>query len=158
VLDADALSLHAGKLSTLAAAAGPVVLTPHPGEAARLLGTTVAEVEADRLAAARAIATRSRAVVALKGARTVVCDADEFCWINPTGSSALGTGGSGDVLAGLVGALLGQGLTAADAARVAVFAHGRAGELLATRHGERGVMSSDLPLELASVLRALRRE
>jgi hydroxyethylthiazole kinase-like uncharacterized protein yjeF len=161
VLDADALSLHAGKLAALANAAGPLVLTPHPGEAARLLGTTIAEVESDRLAAARAIATRSHAVVALKGARTIVCDGtigDDFCWINPTGGPALATGGSGDVLAGVIGALLAQGLAAADAARVGVFAHGRAGDQLATRHGARGAMSSDLPLELSNVLRALRRE
>jgi NAD(P)H-hydrate epimerase len=113
------------------------------------------------VSAARAIATRSRAVVVLKGARTIVCDGtigDDFCWINPTGGPELATGGSGDVLGGVIGALLAQGLTAADAARAGVFAHGRAGDQLATRHGVRGVMSSDLPLEVAHVLRVLAPE
>ena len=107
----------------IAGAAGPVVITPHPGEASRLLGTTAAEIEADRLAAARALAARTRAVVVLKGARTLVCDGtgdDALCSINPTGGPALATGGSGDVLAGAIGALLAQGLSAGDAARAGV--------------------------------------
>jgi NAD(P)H-hydrate epimerase len=158
VVDADALVLHAGKLATLSAAAGPLVLTPHPGEAGRLLGITAAEVEADRLAAARAIAMASKAVVVLKGARTIICDGtigDDFCAINPTGGPALGTGGSGDVLAGVIGGLLAQGLGAVDAARVGAFVHGSAGDTLSERFGARGVMSSDLPLAVAETLRSL---
>ncbi|HSD90519.1 MAG TPA: ADP/ATP-dependent (S)-NAD(P)H-hydrate dehydratase, partial [Kofleriaceae bacterium] len=141
-------------------AASPVVLTPHPGEAARLLGTTIEKVEEDRLAAARALASRSHAVVVLKGARTVVCDGtldDDYCSINPTGGPELATGGSGDVLAGLIGALLSQGLAAADAARAAVYIHGVAGDRLAAQHGGRGVISSDLPVAIAGVLRDLLR-
>ncbi|HSK02909.1 MAG TPA: NAD(P)H-hydrate dehydratase, partial [Kofleriaceae bacterium] len=168
VLDADALNLVAGidpggrsesgRLhlgEALKQAAGPVVLTPHPGEAARLLGITAAEVEADRLAAARAIAARAKAVVVLKGARTIVCDGtleDDFCSINPTGGPELATGGSGDVLAGVIGALLAQGVSAVDAARAAVYVHGLAGEQLADEHGRRGVVSSDLPVAIAGVL------
>jgi NAD(P)H-hydrate epimerase len=158
VLDADALNLIAGIVETVKQAAGPVVLTPHPGEAARLLGTTAAEVEADRLAAARALATRAHAVVVLKGARTIVCDGtldDDFCAINPTGGPELATGGSGDVLAGVIGALLAQGVSAVDAARAAVYVHGLAGEQLARQHGRRGVVSSDLPLAIAGVLREI---
>jgi NAD(P)H-hydrate epimerase len=169
VLDADALNLVAGTgdggagrlhLEAIIQAAGPIVLTPHPGEAARLLGITAAEVEDDRLAAARALATRSHAVVVLKGARTIVCDGtlgDDFCSINPTGGSELATGGSGDVLAGLIGALLAQGVSAADAARAGVYLHGLAGEKLATEHGSRGVISSDLPLAIAGVLKTIPR-
>jgi NAD(P)H-hydrate epimerase len=126
-----------------------------------LLGITTAEVEADRLAAARAIAMASKAVVVLKGARTIVCDGtigDDFCAINPTGGPALGTGGSGDVLAGVIGGLLAQGLGAVDAARVGAFVHGRAGDTLSERHGARGVMSSDLPLAVATALRSLTPE
>jgi NAD(P)H-hydrate epimerase len=158
VLDADALNLVAGVTEALAKAAGPIVVTPHPGEAARLLGTTVAEVEADRLAAARALAARSHAVVVLKGARTIVCDGtlgDEFCAINPTGGPELATGGSGDVLAGVIAALIAQGVAPALAARAGVFVHGRAGEELAARHGTRGVVSSDLPLAIAGVISRL---
>jgi ADP-dependent NAD(P)H-hydrate dehydratase / NAD(P)H-hydrate epimerase len=161
VIDADALNLHAGKLASLASAAGSIVLTPHPGEAARLLGTTTAEIEADRLAAARAIASASHAVVVLKGARTIVCDGtlgDEFCSINATGGPALGTGGSGDVLAGVIGGLLAQGLTAADAARAGVHVHGRAADTLSAVHGARGVISSDLPVAVAQALRDLAPE
>lgn len=160
VLDADALNLVAGIVEAVKQAAGPIVLTPHPGEAARLLGTTVPEIEADRLAAARALATRTHAVVVLKGARTVVCDGtleDDHCSINPTGGPELATGGSGDVLAGVIGALLAQGLPAADAARAAVYVHGLAGEQLALVHGRRGVISSDLPVAIAGVLKALPR-
>lgn len=156
VLDADALNLMAGIVGAVKQAAGPVVLTPHPGEAARLLGTSVAEIEADRLAAARALASLAHAVVVLKGARTIVCDGtidDDFCAINPTGGPELATGGSGDVLAGVIGALLAQGVTAADAARAAVYVHGLAGERLAAEHGRRGVVSSDLPVAIAGVLR-----
>jgi ADP-dependent NAD(P)H-hydrate dehydratase / NAD(P)H-hydrate epimerase len=155
VLDADALNLLAEHPDMIAKAAGPIVITPHPGEAARLLGTTADRVEADRLAAARALAARTRAVVVLKGARTIVCDGtlgDDFCAINPTGSPALATGGSGDVLAGVIGALLAQQLAAVDAARAGVFVHGRAGELLAAIHGARGVVSSDLPRAIASAI------
>jgi ADP-dependent NAD(P)H-hydrate dehydratase / NAD(P)H-hydrate epimerase len=173
VLDADALNLVAGidpggpsesgRLhlgEALKQAAGPVVLTPHPGEAARLLGITAAEVEADRLAAARALATRSHAVVVLKGARTIVCDGtlgDDYCSINPTGGPELATGSSGDVLAGVIGALLAQGAAAADAARAGVYIHGLAGERLAAEHGSRGVISSDLPLAIAGVLKTIPR-
>jgi NAD(P)H-hydrate epimerase len=160
VLDADALNLIAGIVQTVQNAAGPVVLTPHPGEAARLLGITTAEVEADRLAAARALAARAHAVVVLKGARTIVCDGtieDDYCSINPTGGPELATGGSGDVLAGVIGALLAQGVSAVDAARAAVWVHGLAGERLAKQHGRRGVVSSDLPLAIAGVLGEISR-
>jgi len=160
VLDADALNLVAGIVEAVKQAAGPVVLTPHPGEASRLLGITAAEVEADRFAAARALATRSHAVVVLKGARTVVCDGtldDDFCSVNPTGGPELATGGSGDVLAGVIGALLAQGVTAVDAARAAVYIHGLAGEKLAGEHGSRGVISSDLPAAVAGVLKQIPR-
>jgi NAD(P)H-hydrate epimerase len=151
VLDADALNLVAGIVEAVAKAAGPVVMTPHPGEAARLLGITVAEIEADRLAAARALAAKSHAIVVLKGARTIVCDGtigDDYCSINPTGGPELATGGSGDVLSGVIGALLAQGLAPADAARAAVWVHGAAGDQLG-----RGMISSDLPSAIAGVLR-----
>ncbi len=157
VLDADALNLIAGDPAVLARAAGPIVITPHPGEAARLLGIGANDVEADRLAAARSLAGLTRAVVVLKGARTVVCDGtlgDDHCSINPTGSYALATGGSGDVLAGVIGGLLAQGLAAADAARAGVFVHGRAGERLAAVHG-RGAVSADLGVAVAAVIAQL---
>jgi NAD(P)H-hydrate epimerase len=160
VIDADGLNLLAGIVESVKQAKGPVVLTPHPGEAARLLGISVPEVQADRLAAARQLASRSHAVVVLKGARTIVCDGtldDDFCSINVSGGPELATGGSGDVLAGVIGALLAQGVPAADAARAAVYVHGVAGDRLAAEHGGRGVVSSDLPVAIAGVLRDLLR-
>jgi len=158
VLDADALNLLAETPMLLASAAGPIVITPHPGEAARLLDRTTSSIEADRLGAARALAAKTRAVVVLKGARTITCDGtlgDEHCSINPTGSPALATAGSGDVLAGAIGALIAQGCPPADAARAAVYVHGLAGEQLAQVYGVRGVISSDLPEAIARVVRDL---
>jgi NAD(P)H-hydrate epimerase len=168
VLDADALNALAGDSAAIAAAAGPIILTPHPGEASRLLGKSVAEIEADRLAAARALAAKTRAVVVLKGARTVICDgrsdaigdgatAERHCTINPSGGPSLATGGSGDVLAGTIGALLAQGLSAIDAARAGVYIHGAAGDALAQTHGDRGVISSDLPDAIAATIRSMSR-
>ena len=161
VLDADALNVLAADPSAIARAKAPIVITPHPGEAARLLGTTSAEIEADRISAARALAAKTRAVVVLKGARTVVCDGgagDALCSINPTGGPALATGGSGDVLAGAIGALLAQGLSAGDAARAGAYVHGAAGDALARQHGDRGVVSSDLPEALATAIWSLARQ
>ncbi len=159
VLDADALNVLAADPTAIARAAGPIVITPHPGEAGRLLGMSTADVEADRLEAARALAVLTRAVVVLKGARTIVVDGtigDDHCAINPTGGPALATAGSGDVLAGTIGALLAQGLTAGEAARAGVFVHGRAGEALEAVHG-RGAVSSDLALAIAAAIRAIAR-
>jgi NAD(P)H-hydrate epimerase len=167
VLDADALNALAGDLAAIAAAPGPVILTPHPGEASRLLDTTIAAIESDRLAAVRALAGHTRAVVVLKGARTLVCDgrfdapadpvAERHCSINPTGGPSLATGGSGDVLAGTIGALLAQGLSPIDAARAGVYIHGLAGDTLAQTHGDRGVISSDLPDAIAAAIHSLTR-
>ena len=141
----------------------PLIVTPHPKEAATMLGTSVAEVERDRVAAARAIARRFGAVVVLKGAGSVVCDATGTltsepprCTVNTSGSPALATGGSGDVLAGVIGALLAQGLSPADAARLGVFVHGRAGEALEARIGARGGIASDLFELIALELTSLR--
>ncbi len=144
LLDADALNLLARRAdltdrarararSTRVEHAAPTVLTPHPAEAARLLHTTVDAVAADRPAAARALAERYGAVAVLKGAGTLVAwfDAQGVRVVrNPTGSNRLATAGTGDVLSGLIGALLARGLDAPTAAQLGVWVHGRAGELL----------------------------
>jgi hydroxyethylthiazole kinase-like uncharacterized protein yjeF len=157
VIDADGLNAVAADPARLASAAGPVVITPHPGEAARLLGSTAAAIEADRIAAARSLAALTRAVVVLKGARTLVCDGragGHVCTINPTGGPALASGGSGDVLAGAIAALLAQGVPAVDAARAGVYVHGLAGDRLLPRLG-RGATASDLADELAPAIASL---
>lgn len=131
VLDADALNAVAADtalqalLRSRCARGKPTVLTPHPLEAARLLQCTAGEVQADRLAAARALAARLGATTVLKGSGTVVATADGTAWINPTGNARLATAGTGDVLAGMVAARLAAGANAAVAAGEAVFLHGQ---------------------------------
>jgi NAD(P)H-hydrate epimerase len=142
VLDADALNvLAAGKnLQT-----GPeCVLTPHPGEAGRLLGITSAEVQADRITAARNLAALTGSVIVLKGAGTVIAAADGRLALNPTGGPALAVGGSGDVLAGVTGALLGRGIPPFQAACAAAYLHGATGDLAGSTLTEHSVLASDL--------------
>lgn len=168
VLDADAVTLLAGSrallagrpapLATQAEMAPPLVLTPHPGEMATLLGQTIAEVEADRLAAARLAATRFGAVVVLKGSRTLVVHPDGRWAIALEQNPALAKAGSGDVLTGILGALLAQGLAAFDAARLAVAAHALAGRAMRDKSGNRAGLASELVGELPGVWRGLERE
>jgi NAD(P)H-hydrate epimerase len=158
VVDADALNLLGPDAARVAAGApAPRVLTPHPGEMARLLGTSVAAVQAARVASARDLAARARAVVVLKGARTLVAVADGTAYINPTANPALGTAGSGDVLTGVIGALLAQGLAPLTAATVGVHAHGLGGERASAPFGGIGMMAGDLPDAIAAVMAQGRR-
>jgi NAD(P)H-hydrate epimerase len=131
VIDADGLNTLAGHLALLAERDAATVLTPHPGEMARLLDCSVASVQQDRLAAARELARLSRACVVLKGARTLICDVDGQVWINTTGNPGMASGGMGDVLTGAVGGWLAQGCSPVHAAIVAVFLHGLAADMLA---------------------------
>ena len=127
VIDADALTALAGHTDILTAMPLPKVLTPHPGEMARLTGLSVEEINLDRLGVARACAEKWQAVVVLKGAPTVVATPDGTVYVNSTGSSALATGGSGDVLTGMIAALIAQGITVQEAALCGVYLHGLAG-------------------------------
>ncbi len=155
VLDADGLNAVAGT-SVLRERPGPTVVTPHPGEMARLQGGDTARVQADRLGAARAFARAERVVVVLKGARTVIASPVGATAICPTGNPGMASGGTGDVLAGVIGALLAQGLAAYDAAALGVFAHGAAGDAVAARQGEVGLLASDLLAELPATLERLQ--
>jgi NAD(P)H-hydrate epimerase len=150
VVDADALNAFAGELESLRSTA-PRVLTPHPGEAARLLGGNVSAIQADRAAAARALASHSGAVVVLKGARSVVAAPDGALSINPTGGPGLAAGGSGDVLAGVIGALLARRMPAWDAARLGVYLHGLAGDLGPSHGGLASELAARLPGAWASL-------
>ncbi|MBN2359602.1 MAG: NAD(P)H-hydrate dehydratase [Deltaproteobacteria bacterium] len=127
VVDAEGLNLLAGKLEAFAQAGAELVLTPHPGEMARLLQTTTGEVQADRLAAAAGCARASRQVVLLKGARTVIAHPDGRLAVIPIACGALGTAGSGDVLGGVIGALLARRLEPFEAALLGSYAHAVAG-------------------------------
>ncbi|MEM9594171.1 MAG: NAD(P)H-hydrate dehydratase [Acidobacteriota bacterium] len=149
VLDADALNLLAGRLDALRRRPAPTVLTPHPGEMARLLGQTTEQIQADRPAAALAAAEKSGAVVVLKGHRTLVATPEGDLYVNPTGNPGMATGGSGDVLTGLVAALLAHGKAADIAAQLAVFVHGLAGDLAIEELGPTALAAGDLITFLA---------
>jgi hydroxyethylthiazole kinase-like uncharacterized protein yjeF len=162
VLDADALNLLAGDSSlaaTLSASGLPRIMTPHPLEAARLLGSTVGAVQRDRLAAADALAAQWQAVVVLKGSGTVIAaPGTSASTINPTGNAALASAGTGDVLAGMAGALLAQDMPPLQAAQAAVWIHGRAADqLVASGTGPAGLTASELCLPARTILNALLR-
>lgn len=167
VLDADALNLFARQHRSWQDCAPAEirqqwVLTPHPGEASRLLGITVGEIQADRYAAVRALQELSGAVCLIKGAGTVIAFPDQYGGepgrasvpvdVCTAGNPGMATGGMGDVLAGVTGALLAQGLSAADAVRVSVCAHGAAGDRAAAANGERGMLATDLFVYLQAIL------
>jgi NAD(P)H-hydrate epimerase len=152
VLDADGLVAFADALGELRARPAATVLTPHPGEAALLLGTSAAEVNRDRPAAARRLAAESGAVVALKGAATVVAEPDGALVVNPTGGPALASGGTGDVLTGVIAGLLAQGLPPRDAAALGVFLHGLAADGLGAAAG---VLAGEVAGALPDALRRL---
>jgi NAD(P)H-hydrate epimerase len=151
VLDADALNAVAEDLKVLREAKGPVVLTPHPGEMARLWGRTTKDVQAHRVGVALNLATSLNCTVVLKGSRTLIAEAGGRVFINPTGNAGMATGGTGDVLSGVCGALLAQGIPLPKAAWTAVYAHGLAGDLMAQQRGLMGLIATDLLIGLGHV-------
>ena len=152
VIDADGVNALAGKPEVLKNAAGPRILSPHPGEMARFLGVTPQEVQADRLGTARKAAAATGAVVVLKGAQTLVADPAGRVSINSTGNPALASGGTGDVLTGLIGGFLSQNLAPWDAARLGVYLHGLAADYWASQYSPRGLIAVDLLLVFPEVL------
>ena len=148
VVDAGALNLLAKVDAWWTGLAGDLVLTPHPGEFERLTGAKPGSSDDERLAVAQGAAARFGQVVVLKGARTVVAAPDGKAAVSTIANAALATAGSGDVLAGLIGALLAQGAKPFDAACVGVYLHGRAGERLSMRLGNAGILASDIAHEI----------
>jgi NAD(P)H-hydrate epimerase len=144
VVDADALNALSEQVDVLRERRSPCILTPHPGEMARLRGTTTAAVQADRETVAADFAREFGCVVVLKGHRTVVADAKGHLRVNPTGNVGLAKGGSGDVLTGLLGGLLAQGMDAYDAACLGVYLHGLAGDIAAESHTTRAMLARDV--------------
>ena len=142
VIDADAITALQDHTELLSHMLAEKVLTPHPGEMARITGIRISEIEKNRVEVARLYAEKWQAVVVLKGVPTVVALPDGTVYLNTTGTPAMATGGSGDVLTGLIAALIGQGLTVADAAVAGVYLHGFAGELAAK--GSIGLAASEL--------------
>jgi len=145
VLDADGLNAHAGRLSELASREAPTVLTPHAGELARLLECDSEEIEHERLRHVRAAAAQAQAVVVLKGDDTLIADPTGRVAVSPGNSPALATAGTGDVLTGVISALLAPGLDAFAAASAGVWLHAEAGRVAARRQGApEGVIASDV--------------
>lgn len=151
VIDADGINALAGHAKLLSKARRPVILTPHPREFSRLCELDIQEIQQNREETAKAFAAEYGVTVLLKGHRTVITDGEEV-FVNPTGSSALAKGGSGDVLCGIICALLAQGATTLDAAVISAYVHGLAGERLGKRVSEYGVLASEIPLEAAKIL------
>jgi len=155
VIDADALTALAGHLDTLRGAPAPRCLTPHPGELARVLGRSVAEVERDRIETARACAATYGVHLVLKGAGTVIAGPDGGVFVNPTGNPGMASGGTGDVLTGILGALFARGLDPLAAIQTGVYLHGLAGDLAARRVGEEGLIASDVIAALPDAFASL---
>lgn len=155
VIDADGLNNLTLEMDRLHHAKFPPVLTPHPGEMARLIGRTTREVNADRVGIARAFAVQRRCYLVLKGARSVIATPEGKIFINPTGNPGMASGGMGDVLAGVLAALLGQGLAPADAMKLGVYLHGFVGDRVAEAKGEIGLIASDVIEGLPDGMKAL---
>lgn len=152
LLDADALGMlaDADDFHAWPKREAEVVLTPHPGEMARLCGMTTAEVQADRITIAQSYAHRHGVTLVLKGAHTVIATPDGSCYINLSGNSGMATGGTGDALAGIIVSLLAQGYPAASAACLGVWLHGRAGDTAAAKHATGRLLASDLIDEIGN--------
>lgn len=156
VMDADALNLIAqdpALARQVARREGSTVITPHPAEAARLLQSSTEAVQSDRTHAARELANRFRAIALLKGAGSIIADLDGSTQMNPTGNAALATGGTGDVLAGLIAALIAQGISPIDAVITGSRVHGQAAEILTERLGGMiGITASELIPEIRQLI------
>ena len=147
VIDADginALAGHLGRAKMKKIKTKSIVITPHPGEMAKLTGEGIKEVQANRLEVARKFAHKHKVTVVLKGHKTVVADYKDNLYINGTGNPGMAKAGSGDVLAGIIAAFLGQGLNVFEAAKYAVYLHGLAGDLAAKEKTQLGMIASDI--------------
>ena len=157
VLDADALNACAVSGLPETAEGYGLVITPHPGEMARLTGTSISDIKKEAAAAASDFSRRNRCVTVLKQHGTIVASPDGHVWINTTGNSGLARGGSGDILAGMTASLLAQGLEPEDAAVCAVWLHGRASEVCSEQNSETAMLPHDIFGALGSLYRGSGR-
>jgi NAD(P)H-hydrate epimerase len=155
VLDADALNAIAARPELWPGRRADAVMTPHPGEAARLLGVSPRRVQEDRVGVVGALAERFGCAVVLKGAHTLVAAPDSPAFLIPRGNPGMATAGSGDVLSGVVAALLARGMPALEAARLGSYVHALAGDLAGEEVGREGMVAGDLLLRLPGALRRL---
>ncbi|MBD3403945.1 NAD(P)H-hydrate dehydratase [candidate division GN15 bacterium] len=144
IIDADGLNALAGHLDIIRDCSAPLVLTPHPGEFKRLVETSVPEDIREASQMVRDVADDLGVVLVLKGSPTLIAEPGGLCYINQTGNDGMATGGSGDVLSGIIGAFLGQGMTAIEAAVAGVFIHGMTGDLAAEAYTNRGMIPTDM--------------
>ncbi|MDA8100569.1 MAG: NAD(P)H-hydrate dehydratase [Nitrospiraceae bacterium] len=155
VVDADGLNALAGATAILKRVKTPLVLTPHPGEMARLLDLTTAEVQQDRIGTAQSFAKTYGVTLVLKGAGTIVATPGGETFVNTTGNPGMATGGTGDALTGMIGSLLAQGYGPSWAACLAVYLHGKAGDLAAEEKGEAGMIAGDLIEKIPEAVKSL---
>ncbi len=155
VIDADGLNAFAEKKEGLRKSGRKLVLTPHPGEMARMLGIPVEEVQQNRVHVAREFSRKNGVVLVLKGARSLVASPEGDLFINPTGNPGMASGGMGDILTGMIGGFLAQGIPSLEAAKLGVYLHGLVGDYVAHLKGERGILAMELAEETPKVLRAL---
>jgi hydroxyethylthiazole kinase-like uncharacterized protein yjeF len=159
VLDADGLNAFEGATDHLNGDGRPLVITPHPGEMSRLTGRSVAEVQKDRIGVARAFAKEHKLMVVLKGHRTLVARPDGETWVNTTGNPGMATGGTGDVLTGMVAGMIAQNpQRVAEAVTSAVYLHGLAGNIAREIRGEQSLVASDVIAALPEAFRRVREE
>jgi len=158
VLDADGLNAYAGSPEPLQGGSRPLILTPHPGEMSRLTGQSVAEIQADRVGVARTFARRHRCILVLKGFRTVIAYPGGDVWVVATGNPGMATGGTGDILTGMIAGAVGQfPARVEEAVRAAVFLHGLAGDAAAEHLGEECMVATDLLRYLPVAFRKMRQ-
>lgn len=155
LIDADGVNCLSAEPGLLTKGEAERAVTPHPGEMARLIGGSTADVQKDREGVAAAFAAQHRCVVALKGYRTVIASPAGELYVNTTGNSGLATGGTGDILSGLVGGLMAQGVTVLDASLLGVYLHGLAGDIAAKRTTERAMIARDVLDALPQAWRSL---
>ena len=155
VIDADGLNCMADDLDNIKGVKVPVVMTPHPGEMARLINVSTQDIQKDRVTCARKFATTYGVHVVLKGAGTIISDPEGRAFVNVTGNSGMASGGMGDVLTGMIAALIAQGATASQAARCAVYLHGAAADRLSEKLGPCGYLASDLLETIPEEMKAL---
>lgn len=155
VLDADGLNCIAGNISVLKSVKYPIVITPHPGEMARLVRMEVGTIQRNREKVAKDFADRYKLTVVLKGYQTVVAGTKVNSYINKTGNPGMATAGAGDILTGMIASLIAQGISSYEAAKLAVYVHGMAGDLASKKKGEISLIAGDILDNLAAVFKLL---
>ena len=156
IIDADGINALSDEITLLSRYKAPLIITPHPGELSRLLHISVKEIQKERIGSALTLAKNTGGIVLLKGARTVIADKEGNAWINSTGNPGMATGGSGDVLTGIIGGLLVQGFSALTAVKLGVYLHGLAADLAAQIKGEVSLIAGDVLNNLPEAIRRIK--